>query len=89
MVWFKVMEEPMGTFATALSFVPMWTPLMMPLRLAATQAVPLWQPVVGMLGALIAALVAAWAGGRVLRVGLLMQGKPPRLAQLVQWILHG
>jgi hypothetical protein len=67
----------------------MWTPLLMPLRLAATQAVPLWQPILGMIGALLAALFAAWAGGRVLRVGLLMQGKPPRPAQLLQWILRG
>ena len=89
MIWFKVMEEPTGSFATILSFVPVWTPLLMPLRLAATQAVPLWQPIVGMLGAVLAALVAAWAGGRVLRVGLLMQGKPPRLGQLMRWVLRG
>jgi ABC-type Na+ efflux pump permease subunit len=89
MVWIKVLEEPMGSFATLLSFVPLWTPLLMPLRLAATQAVPMWQPVLGAAGAMVAALAAAWAGGRVLRVGLLMQGKPPRLAQLLQWILRG
>jgi ABC-2 type transport system permease protein len=89
MIWFKVMEEPTGNFATILSFVPMWTPLLMPLRLAATQAIPMWQPIVGMLGALLTALVAAWAGGRVLRVGLLMQGKPPRLGQLMQWVIRG
>jgi ABC-2 type transport system permease protein len=89
MLLFKVMEEPMGNFATLLSFVPMWTPLLMPMRLAATSAVPLWQPILGLLGSMAAALLAAWAGGRVLRVGLLMQGKPPRLGQLVQWVLHG
>jgi ABC-2 type transport system permease protein len=89
MIWFKVMEEPTGNFATILSFVPMWTPLLMPLRLAATQAIPLWQPIVGMLGALLTAVIAAWAGGRVLRVGLLMQGKPPRLGQLMQWVIRG
>jgi ABC-2 type transport system permease protein len=88
-IWFKVLEEPTGSFATTLSFVPMWTPLLMPLRLAATQAIPIWQPIAGMAGALATALVAAWAGGRVLRVGLLMQGKPPRPAQLIQWILRG
>jgi hypothetical protein len=44
---------------------------------------------VGMAGALATALFAAWAGGRVLRVGLLLQGKPPRLAQLAQWVLRG
>ena len=89
MIVSKVMEEPMGNLATTLSFVPVWTPMLMPMRLAATQAVPLWQPIVGALGALAAAAFAAWAGGRVLRVGLLLQGKPPRLGQLVQWVIRG
>jgi ABC-2 type transport system permease protein len=88
-IWFKVMEEPTGRFATGLSLVPLWTPLLMPLRLAATQAIPLWQPIVGMVGTLLTALLAAWAGGRVLRVGLLLQGKPPRLGQLMEWIVRG
>jgi ABC-2 type transport system permease protein len=89
MIWWKVLEEPSSTFATALSFVPLWTPLLMPLRLAASEAIPLWQPAVGLLGTLLAALVAVWAGGRVFRVGLLLQGKPPRPLQLLGWILKG
>jgi ABC-2 type transport system permease protein len=89
MIWFKVLEAPLSGFSTGLSFVPIWTPMLMPLRLAATEAVPLWQPVLAAVITLIAALAAIWAGGRVLRVGLLMQGKPPKLSQLVSWILRG
>ena len=89
MIWWKVLEEPTSAFATALSFVPMWTPILMPLRLAATEAVPLWQPIAGLVVTLLFALVAVWAGGRVFRVGLLLQGKPPRPMQLLGWILRG
>jgi ABC-2 type transport system permease protein len=89
MVLTKVMEDPLGKFATGLSLVPMWTPLLMPLRLAATRAVPLWQPIVGGIGALLAAAIAAWAGGRILRVGLLLQGKAPRMSQLLEWVIRG
>jgi ABC-2 type transport system permease protein len=89
MIWFKVLEAPMSSFSTGMSFVPIWTPMLMPLRLAATEAVPLWQPVLGAFLTLLAALAAVWAGGRVLRVGLLLQGKAPKLAQLLSWILRG
>jgi ABC-2 type transport system permease protein len=89
MVWWKVMEEPTSGFATALSFVPLWTPMLMPLRLAATEAVPLWQPIVALLATLATAAVTVWAGGRVFRVGLLLQGKPPRFTQLLGWIFRG
>jgi ABC-2 type transport system permease protein len=44
MVITNVLKEPLGGFATALSMVPLWTPMMMPLRLAATQAVPCGSP---------------------------------------------
>jgi ABC-2 type transport system permease protein len=89
MIWWKVLEEPTSSFATALSFVPLWTPMLMPLRVAASEAVPRWQPLVGLATTLVAAVIAVWAGGRVFRAGLLLQGKPPRLTQLIGWILRG
>ena len=88
-IWWKVLEEPTGGFATVLSLVPLWTPMLMPLRLATTEAVPLWQPILGVLLTLATAVAVVWAGGRVFRVGLLLQGKPPRPMQLLRWILRG
>ena len=51
MIWWKILEEPSSAFATVLSFVPVWTPFLMPLRLAASEAIPLWQPIVALVGA--------------------------------------
>lgn len=89
MVWLRLVEEPMSRFSTGMSFVPLWTPLLMPMRLAATAAVPVWQPIVGALGTLAAVLACAWAAGRIFRVGMLLQGKPPRLTELARWVFRG
>jgi ABC-2 type transport system permease protein len=89
MIWFRLLEEPMSRFATTLSLVPVWSPMLMPMRMATTAAVPLWQPVAGAIGTVIAAMVCVWAGGRIFRVGMLLQGKPPRLSQLARWVLRG
>ncbi len=40
-------------------------------------------------GSLTMAVMTVWAGGRVFRVGLLMQGKPPRVRELLTWIWRG
>ena len=84
-----VLIEPMSGFATGMSLIPLWTPMLMPMRLAATEAVPLWQPLLGALGTLLAALAALWAGGRIFRIGLLSQGKAPKPMELLRWILRG
>lgn len=89
MIWFRLVEEPMSRFSTGMSLFPLWTPLLMPMRLAATAAVPLWQPAVGALLTLAAVLACSWAAGRIFRIGILMQGKPPRVGELVRWVLRG
>lgn len=89
MVWFKVLKDPMSQFATWLSLIPPCTPMLMLLRMSVTQAVPVWQPIVGIVGTLAMSVVCVWLGGRVFRVGLLMQGKPPKLTDLLRFAIKG
>src|SRR5690606_28956178 len=44
-----VIQEPQGAFATGLSFIPPFTPLLMLLRISAPGGVPWWHPWVGLL----------------------------------------
>ncbi len=89
MVWFEILREPMGGFATWLSLFPPATPMLMPMRLCATSAVPLWQPLLGIAIVLLSTLATVWAAGRVFRIGILAQGKAPKPRELIRWILRG
>jgi ABC-2 type transport system permease protein len=84
-----VVTQPNGAFATGMSLVPLWTPMLMLMRLATPGGVPAWQPWVALLGVVATTVLFAWAGGRVFRVAILMQGTPPKLANFVRWAIRG
>lgn len=87
--WSLVIKNPLSTFSTALTLFPPSTPMIVMMRMAVPPGVPTWQIVAGVIGTVIMALVAVWAAGRIFRVGLLMQGKPPRLGQIMKWVISG
>ena len=72
-----------------MSLIPPFTPMLMLLRQAMPGGVPAWQPWVGLAGVLVFALATVWAASRIFRVGILMQGKPPKLAELARWAIRG
>ena len=87
MLWLPIVESPNGTLATVTSFVPPAAPFVMILRLtAANEPVPMWQALLAVLVTVITVATILWAGARVFRVGVLMQGKPPSPMELLRWI---
>jgi ABC-2 type transport system permease protein len=84
-----VVQQPNGAFAVAMSFVPPFTPVIMLLRQALPTGVPWWQPWVALAGVIVWAIAVLWAASRVFRIGILSQGKVPKLGELAQWVLHG
>lgn len=88
-VWTQVIAEPLGGLATALSLIPPMTPLLMPMRMAVTSAVPIWQPLLGLGLTLGTAALVVTAAGRIFRVGILAAGKSPKLSELLRWALRG
>ena len=89
MFFITIMEQPNGVFATAMSLFPPFTPIIMMMRQAMPGGVPAWQPWVALAGMLIWTLITAWTASRIFRVGLLMQGKPPKIADLARWAARG
>ncbi len=88
-VWLQVVRDPMGSFATWISFIPPATSLMMVLRMGSTASVPLWQPLAGIVVMLAATLVCVFAAARVFRIGILAQGKTPKMSELIRWAFKG
>jgi ABC-2 type transport system permease protein len=88
-VWLQVVRDPMGSFATWISLIPPATSLMMVLRMGSTAAVPLWQALLGIVVMLAATLVCIFAAARVFRIGILAQGKTPKMSELIRWAIRG
>ena len=88
-VMIPVASTPLAGFATWLSLFPPLTPALMSVRLATPMSIPVWQPWVGLIGVLFTAIVVVWISGRIFRIAILNQGKPPRLADLVRWAVKG
>jgi ABC-2 type transport system permease protein len=81
-----VLRAPSSTVAVAASLFPTATPFLMLVRLALTPPPPMWQLVLSIVLTVGTAIALVWAAGRIFRVGLLMQGKPPNLPELLRWI---
>jgi ABC-2 type transport system permease protein len=88
-VWFVVVKDPRSSFATWVSLIPPCTPMLMLLRQATPMGVPAWQPWVGLIGVAAFTTGCVWVAGRVFRVGMLMQGKTPKMSDLVRWAVRG
>jgi ABC-2 type transport system permease protein len=84
----NIMQQPNGALATTMSFIPPFTPVVMLLRQALPTGVPWWQPWLGLVGVIVWAIAVVWAAGRVFRIGILSQGKTPKLAELARWALR-
>jgi ABC-type Na+ efflux pump permease subunit len=85
----SVLQEPNSAVAMGLSFFPFATPMLMIMRQSVPPGVDNWQPVVGVALVLATTLACVWAAGRVFRVGILMQGKGARPAELLRWVFRG
>jgi len=88
-IMFVMIQNPMSNFAIWASLFPPFTPMLMPVRMATSVTIPLWQPLLGILLVLIFALFSVWAGGRIFRSAILLQGKKPKIGMLIKFIIKG
>lgn len=83
-----ILLNPSGTLAVGMSLFPFTAPIIMPLRMSATD-VPIAEVIASLVAVALACWGAIWISARIYRVGLLMTGKRPGLRELARWIRHG
>lgn len=79
-----VLGSPDSALSTWLSMVPLFAPLLMFLRVAASPP-PAWQLLLCLGLSLAAVTAVVWVAARIYRVGILMYGKRPTLPELLRW----
>lgn len=80
-----VLTNPTGRLAEVVSWLPFSAPIIMPMRMTATQ-VPWGEIIASLAGVALASVACVWLAARIYRVGLLMYGKRPGLGELWRWI---
>jgi ABC-2 type transport system permease protein len=84
---FQVINDPDSALAVGVSLVPLFTPLLMLVRIV-VKTPPAWQIALGYLLTASFCLAMVWLASRIYRVGILMYGKKPTARELWRWVRH-
>jgi ABC-2 type transport system permease protein len=82
-----IIANPTSTSSIVLSMVPFFAPILMMVRIAVVNP-PLWQVLLSMAIMLATILSCVWIAARIYRVGILMYGKRPSIAELGRWLRY-
>lgn len=82
MLSFVGMVNPESTLTTVVSFIPLFAPMTMFVRMNMTD-VPLFQLLLSIALMLLTTFGLGWISARIYRIGVLMYGKPPKVRELV------
>jgi ABC-2 type transport system permease protein len=86
--WFLIgviIQAPDAPFVVTMSLIPLYTPMLMSMR-AGLGTLPLWQGVLGITLTSLTIVFLTWVCSKIYRVGILMYGQKPSLAEVVKWI---
>ncbi len=81
-----VMRAPHSPLAVFASIFPLFSPIVMPGRLAFHP--PVWQVILSVIVLIATAIFFVWLSGRIYRVGILMYGKKVSLKELSKWMFY-
>lgn len=82
-----VTQSPNSTVAVVSSFIPLFTPTLMFMRITVSPP-PLLQIMASIFLSLLFILFLAWLGARIFRIGILMYGKKPSLKEIGRWLRY-
>ncbi len=82
-----VTQSPNSSVAVVSSFIPLFTPTLMFMRITVSPP-PLLQILSSILLSLVFIAFLAWLGAKIFRVGILMYGKKPSLKEIFRWLRY-
>lgn len=82
-----IIRDPNTQLAFWLSIFPLTSPIIMYVRVAVSMP-PSWQIALSIAVSLASLYALVWLTSRIYRVGILMYGKRPTLAQILKWIRY-
>lgn len=83
-IMMQAVQAPNSSLSVFASIFPLFSPIVMPARLAF--GIPTWQIVVSVIVLVATSLFFVWLSGRIYRVGILLYGKKVNLLQFSRWI---
>ena len=81
-----VVTAPQSNLAIWSSIFPLFSPIVMPARLAFSP--PIWQILVSMAVLAATSIFFVWVSARIYRVGILMYGKKVGFKEIGKWLFH-
>lgn len=82
-----IINAPSSTLSTVTSLIPLFSPVLMPLRIV-TETPPAWQIAAAYLLTAAFLVLMVWICGRIYRIGILMYGKKPTIPELLRWVRY-
>lgn len=82
-----ISRDPNSPTALVLTLIPFFSPILMVYRMA-LQTPPLWQIVLSLFILAVTTAGIIYATARIYRVGVLMYGKRPSLAEVIRWMRY-
>lgn len=83
---FPVLSNPNGSLAVFASLFPLFSPIIMPARLAFDP--PWWQIIASIVIMLLTVWFFIWITSRIYRVGILMYGKKATIREMIKWLRY-
>ncbi|MGH9738247.1 MAG: ABC transporter permease [Candidatus Acidiferrales bacterium] len=82
-----VLSDPASKVSVILSEIPLFSPILMTLRIS-VQTPPFWQIALSIALLLLGIVGVVYMSARIYRVGVLMYGKRPNLPELLRWLRY-
>ena len=79
-----ISRDPDGGLAFWMSIIPLFSPIIMMLRLPF--GVPIWQLILSMSLLIGGFVFSTWFAGRIYRIGILMYGKKTNYKEMMKWL---